>query len=257
MHVYHLNLNSDQIENSKLVILPGDPFRVPKLAESIGGDIEELSWKREYRTFIVRKGNNAFLITSTGIGGPSTSIAIEELAMLGVKDFVRVGTTGSIQKYAKVGDVVISKGSVRLDGASTHYAPIEYPAVSDIFLTNLLIEAAKRKNINYHVGITVSSDTFYPGQERYDSYSGYVIKRFRETMKEWQKLGCLNYEMESATLFTVSSALGLRSACITGIIVNRAISEEVALEDLEIGEKNSISVISQFIEEYFSENGQM
>ena len=255
MHVYHLNLNSEQIEGAKLVILPGDPFRVPKLAESIGGEIKEISWKREYRSFLVKRDNNVFLITSTGIGGPSTSIAIEELAMLGVKDFVRVGTTGSIQEYAKVGDVVISKGSVRLDGASTHYAPIEYPAVADIDLTNMLISAAKKKGIKYHVGITVSSDTFYPGQERYDSYSGYVIKRFRDTMKEWQKLGCLNYEMESSTLLTMTSALGLKGASITGIIVNRAVSEEVTQEDLEIGEKNSILVISQFIEEYFSSNG--
>ncbi len=255
MHVYHLNLNSEDIKGAKLVILPGDPFRVPKIAEEMGGKVKELAWKREYRTFLVERDNNFFLITSTGIGGPSTSIAIEELAMLGVKDFVRVGTTGSIQKHVKVGDVIISKASVRLDGASTHYAPIEYPAVADIRLTNLLVDAAKKSNVDYHVGITVSSDTFYPGQERYDSYSGYVIKRFRDTLKEWQKLGCLNYEMESSTLFTVTSALGLNGACITGVIVNRAISEEVSQNALILGEENSIRVISKFVENYFREDG--
>ena len=158
---------------------------------------------------------------STGIGGPSTSIATEELAQLGVRTFLRVGTTGAIQDDIAVGDVVITTGAVRLDGASQHFAPLEYPAVAHFDCVAALVEAADELGITPHVGVTASSDTFYPGQERYDTVSGYVNRRFAGSRAEWQALNVLNYEMEGATLFTMCAANGWRAGMVSGVLVNR------------------------------------
>jgi len=237
---YHLDLDDKKVAGAKYAILPGDPDRVEHIAKKLDSESKPIAKNREYCTYRGNIHSQKVLVTSTGIGGPSTSIAVDELAQLGLRTFLRVGTTGAIQEYINVGDVIITTGSVRLDGASTHYAPIEYPAVADFEIVQILIEAAKSLNITHHTGITASTDTFYPGQERYDSSSKYVIKRFQGTMSEWQKLHVLNYEMESATLFTMANALGLRAGCVSGVIVNRIIGEEII--DLEIGEKNAIDV---------------
>jgi len=256
---YHLNLSRKQIDNAKIALLPGDPSRAKVIAERIAKNYSTiarlLSSKREYFTYLAEIKSEKILVASTGIGGPSTSIAIDELAYLGVRTFIRVGTTGAIQKGIKVGDVIITSGAVRLDGASCHYAPIEYPAVAHHQIQNALIEASKLlhfsygeigetlNNSCYFVGITVSSDTFYPGQERYDSYSGYVLSRFQGITKEWQKLNVLNYDMESSTLLTLCSALpSLKGCCVSGVIVNREIKEDISEKDLEKGENSAISV---------------
>ncbi len=165
------------------------------------------------------------VVCSTGIGGPSTSIAVEELAQLGVRTFLRVGTTGAIQPHINVGDLIITTGSVRLDGASHHFAPLEYPAVANFECTTALVASARANGFDPHVGITASSDTFYPGQERYDTVSGFVPLRFRESMNEWRALHVLNYEMESATLLTMCAANGWRAGCIAGVLVNRSVNE--------------------------------
>ena len=244
--VYHLNLNKRLIRKSEIALLPGDPFRVVKIAEKIrkhcGGEIVELAWKREFKTALCSYDRKSVLVTSTGIGGPSTSIVIEELAMLGIRTFIRVGTTGAIQKEIKPGDVIITTGSVRLDGASTHYAPIEYPAVAHHEIVDYLIKAATKVNVRYHVGITASSDTFYPGQERYDSFTRYVPRHLQGSLKEWQKLHVLNYEMESSTVLTLCSAMGLRGGCVSGVIDNPILKEDITESNLEAGEENAIKV---------------
>src|SRR5512142_1566838 len=130
--VYHLALDDTMIEGARLALLPGDPGRVMAIAAT--APIErgrEVACKREYRSWLGYIGQVPVLVTSTGIGGPSASIAIDELAQLGIRTFLRVGTTGAIQPHVAVGDVIVTTGAVRLDGASTHYAPIEYPAVAD------------------------------------------------------------------------------------------------------------------------------
>jgi uridine phosphorylase len=241
--VYHLALRRGQLEGARLALLPGDPGRVEHIARSAPLErARELASKREYRTWIAYAGGRALLVTSTGIGGPSASIAIDELAQLGVTTFIRVGTTGAIQPYVEVGDAVVTTGAVRLDGASTHYAPIEYPAVAHHEVVNALLEAARAAGVTGRAGITCTCDTFYPGQERYDSFSGYVPRRFQGITEEWRRLGVLNYEMEAATLLTMASALGLRAGCVAGVVVNRTRSEHVTAEDLERGEQNAVTV---------------
>ncbi len=241
-YVYHLDLDEKKIEGARYALLPGDPFRAEGITRGFDPESRQIAWKREYCTWLGSIKDVPVLVTSTGIGGPSASIAIDELAQLGVRTFIRVGTTGTIQEHINVGDVIITSGSVRLDGASTHYAPIEYPAVADHEIVNTLVEGARAEGITCHVGITASCDTFYPGQERYDSYSGYVPRRFQGITEEWRKLNVLNYEMESATVLTLCSSLGLKGGCVTGVIVRRDQREDITPDDLKIGENNAITV---------------
>lgn len=241
--VYHLDLDKRSIRGARIALLPGDPKRSGLIADEIskvyGGHAERLASKREFSTCLARCGGLNVLVTSTGIGGPSASIAVDELARLGVRTFIRVGTTGAIQKDIKAGDVVITTGAVRLDGASTHYAPLEYPAVADFAVVNALIAGAQKAGVRYHAGVTASSDTFYPGEERGDSFRKYVIKRLQGSAMEWRNLHVLNYEMESATILTMTASMGLMGGCITGV-VNRAGGGAISERDLRLGEKNAV-----------------
>lgn len=234
--VFHLGIERSQLDGATLAIIPGDPGRVERIANAIGPDNKPLASEREFTSRLAHLGDKPIVVCSTGVGGPSTSIAVEELAQLGVTTFIRVGTTGAIQPDIEVGDLIITTGAVRLDGASYHFAPAEYPAVANFDCTRALVDAAANTGARFHVGITASSDTFYPGQERYDTVAGEVAARFRGSLAEWQRLGVLNYEMESATLFTMCAANGWRASCIAGAIVNRSTQEapiEAAVADTE------------------------
>lgn len=237
---YHLKLNRKMTEGATLALLPGDPFRVDKIARALNREYRELAWNREYRTALARLDGRPALVTSTGIGGPSTAIAIEELARL--TSLIRVGTTGGIRAGIQAGDVVITTGAVRLDGASRDYAPIEYPAVAHPEILQALIESARRQRKRHHIGITASTDTFHPSQERPDTFSGYLIKRIRGATEEWRNLGVLNYEMESSTLLVLASVFGLRAGCVTGVVVSRHRGEKITTGRLRTGEKNAIEV---------------
>lgn len=240
--VYHLDLDRGSLDGAHHALLPGDPGRVPSIARALDEEARELAWKREFRSFLARVDGHSVVVTSTGIGGPSASIAVDELAQLGVETFVRVGTTGAIQNEMAVGDVVITTGAVRLDGASTHYAPIEYPAVAHHEVVRALVEAAREESVPYHVGVTASSDTFYPGQERVDSHSGQLLRRIEGQTEELRRLHVLNYEMESATILTMCAALGLRGGCVTGVVGERSRSEAIRPGDAARGEGHVIRV---------------
>lgn len=239
--VFHLGLTPDAIEGATLAIIPGCPDRAGRIAAQLENS-RCLVKTREFHAYIGLLSSTPVVICSTGIGGPSTSIAVEELAQLGIRTFLRIGTTGAIQPHINEGDILISQASVRLDGASQHFAPLAYPAVSDFFATQAMVKACDTLSIPYHIGITASSDTFYPGQERYDTFSGYVPKAFQGSCEEWQKLGVMNYEMESATLFTMCAALGLQAACVAGVLVNRT-RQEIPNVDHHSIEKKSVSVV--------------
>lgn len=225
--LYHIGISAAMVEGAKIALLPGDPGRVEALAKSLG-EAKFIGSHREYTSWLAQVAGMPVLVCSTGMGGPSVAIGLEELARIGITSFIRVGTTGSIQETVELGDVVINNGAVRLDGASKHYAPIEFPAVANLELTNALVTCAKELSIPYHVGISISSDTFWPGQERYNSFAGHVIRSLQGSCKEWQLLGALNYEMETATLFIVAQAFGLKAASICGVIAKRTASEKVA-----------------------------
>ncbi|MCC7201720.1 MAG: uridine phosphorylase [Nitrospirae bacterium] len=241
--VYHLKLSRKSIKGARFALLPGDPGRVPLIASAIDNEgCVEIASNREFRTWLTYMDSHPVVITSTGIGGPSAAIAIEELAQLGINTFIRVGTTGALQRHIKAGDVVITTASVRMDGTSEHYAPIEYPAVANYVVLDALVQAANSLKIRCHTGITASSATFYPGQERMDTFSKYVIRDLAGSKKEWEHLGVLNYEMESATLLTMCNALGLRAGCVTGVISERSQKEKIVEGMIKTAEGNAIAV---------------
>ncbi|MBP4040507.1 uridine phosphorylase [Aeromonas taiwanensis] len=240
--VFHLGLKKADLQGATLAIVPGDPERVKRIAELMDNPVL-LASHREFTTWRGEMDGKAVIVCSTGIGGPSTSIAVEELAQLGIRTFLRIGTTGAIQPHLNVGDVIVTTGSVRLDGASLHFAPMEFPAVADFECTTALVETAKELGSRLHVGVTASSDTFYPGQERYDTVSGRVVQRFQGSMKEWQAMGVLNYEMESATLLTMCSSQGLRAGMVAGVIVNRTQQEIPNAETMAKTESDAIKIV--------------
>lgn len=246
--VFHLGLTKAMLDNAQIAIIPGAPERVERIAKLLDNP-KFLASTREFTSWLGYLKGKAVVVCSTGIGGPSTSIAVEELAQLGIRTFLRAGTTGAIQPHIQVGDTIITTGSVRLDGASLHFAPLEYPAVADFHCTSALYEVAKSyaKQQTY-LGITASSDTFYPGQERYDTYSGKIWQGYQGKLKQWQDLNVLNFEMESATLFTMCSALGLKAAMVAGVIVNRT-QQEIPDESLiHTTEQNTIEIVVKAVE---------
>jgi uridine phosphorylase len=221
---YHIGIGKQELGKATLALIPGDPERVPRIAAKMD-KAEKLGHHREFLSYRGYLDDQPVIICSTGIGGPSTTICVEELAKLGIRDFIRVGTTGAIQSHVAIGDLIVTQAAVRLDGASQHFAPLEYPAVADFTLTSRLVAACHKLGYPAKIGITASSDTFYPGQERYDTFSGRVVRRFRGSLEEWRQLGVLNFEMESASLFTMCSSMGLRAGCIGGVIATRIDSE--------------------------------
>lgn len=231
--VFHLGLTPDRLAGATLAILPGDPGRVGRIS-SLLDEPAPLASHREFTSHLGFLDGVPLVVCSTGIGGPSTSIAVEELGQLGVRTFIRVGTTGAIQPHIEIGSLIVTTGAVRLDGASQHFAPLAYPAVADFEVTTALVAAARAAGQEPHVGITASSDTFYPGQERYDTVSGYVPRSLQGSREEWQALQVLNYEMEAATLFTMCAANGWRAGCIAGVLVNRT-RQEIPDESIVAG----------------------
>ena len=173
---------------------------------------------------------------------------MEELAEIGITNFLRVGTTGAIQPQVKVGDIVITKAAVRIDGTSEHYAPMEYPAVASFDFSACIVEACREIQTPYHVGITASSASFYPGQDRYDSFKGFVPRKFRGLRQEWQHLNVLNYEMESAAVFTIASTFGLRAACFCVVLLNRLKGEHAMLKPFAAPDNACVKVMRRALE---------
>ena len=229
--LYHVGFSANDIKGAKIAILPGDPGRVEGLAKSISDKVEYVATHREYTSWLAWFEGAPILVCSTGMGGPSVGIGIEELARLGITHCIRVGTTGAIQESINLGEVIINNAAVRLDGTSKHYAPLEYPAVASFEITSALVQGAKENAVPYHLGISASSDTFWPGQECYDSFTGYVPRHFQGSLKEWQALGVLNYEMETSALFVICKIFGLEAGSICAAVAKRTESEAVAKGD--------------------------
>ena len=201
------------------VILPGDPGRCESIARFFDG-AEFVVSNREYTTYTGTLLGEKVSVVSTGIGGPSASIAMEELCVLGARTFIRVGTCGGIAEPVRGGDCVIATGAVRMEGTSREYAPIEYPACADFGVTRALAEAAERIPTagRAHIGVVQCKDSFY-GQHSPASMP--VAEELQFKWSAWQRLGVLASEMESAALFTVAAARGLRCGTILRVIWNK------------------------------------
>lgn len=205
--IYHLNLGP---QTAEYAILPGDPGRVPKIAEHLTNP-RKLASNREFTTFSGKLLGKEVLVTSTGIGGPSAAIAMEELAALGVKTFIRVGTCGGIRPDVCGGELVLPSGCIRMEGTSKEYLPIEFPAVPDFDVLSALAQAADSLGLKRKTGVVQSKDSFY-GQHEPERMP--VGPELRYKWQAWKKAGALASEMECAALFSVAASLGVKAGAV-------------------------------------------
>lgn len=212
---FHINIRPS--DAGGWAILPGDPGRCERIAAYLGSPCH-VSSNREFNIWRGSLDGETVLVCSTGIGGPSTAIAVEELAACGVHTMIRVGTCGGISLKVKAGDVVIASGAVRQDGTSREYAPPEYPAVPDADVMLALRDAARSLGYSNHTGVVQSKDSFY-GQHRPDKMA--VAGELNAKWDAWKKLGVLASEMEASTLFTVGALLGIRTGAAFHVIWNQ------------------------------------
>lgn len=221
---YHIGLKQGDV--GEFVILPGDPKRCEKIAQYFDNP-KLVADRREFVTYTGFLDGKKISVTSTGIGGPSASIALEELVKVGAKKFIRVGTCGGMDIDVKGGDLVIATGAIRMEGTSKEYAPIEFPAVADLELTNSLVESAKNLGYEYHTGIVQCKDAFY-GQHNPELMP--VSYELQNKWEAWKRLGCLASEMESAALFVVGSFLRVKVASVFLVVANQE-REKLSLEN--------------------------
>ena len=216
-------------------ILPGDPARVDRIARQLD-NVEELCFNREYRSLKGTYQGVPVLAMSTGMGGASMAIAVEELKNIGVTHIIRIGSAGAMQTGIGLGDLILVSGAVRDDGASKAYVPQQFPAIPDLELLNACIASGRERGFACHVGLARSHDSFY-------------IDDDAEISEYWSKRGVLGADMETAALFTVARLRGLKAASILNNVVlwgedtGEAIGAYADGADLTAqGEKNEITV---------------
>lgn len=212
---YHTQIRSGEV--GRYVLLPGDPKRCISIAKYFDNP-RLIADNREYTTYTGTLDGVPVSVTSTGIGGPSAAIAMEELSLCGVDTFVRVGTCGGMQPDVKSGDIIIATGAVRMEGTTREYAPIEYPAVATFEVSAALAAAAKEQGFPHHIGIVQCKDSFF-GQHTPETMPvGYELQQKWEA---WKQLGCLGSEMESAAVFIVASKLHARAGTSLLVMANQ------------------------------------
>lgn len=214
-HMYHIGFGD--VHGAKYAILPGDPGRVENIAQCFDNPCFYRQ-NREYTTWFCECAGEPVVVISTGMGGPSTAICVEELFETGVRNFIRVGTCGGMATNVIGGDLVIATGAIRMEGTTREYVPVEFPAVANIDVTNALVRAAEQAGAVWHTGILHCKDSFYGQHDPDRMPSGYELK---DKWDAWIKAGCLASEMESATLYIVSQILGARAGCICGVVWNQ------------------------------------
>lgn len=244
---YHIQVAQGEV--GRYVIMPGDPKRCVKIAQYFDDPVL-IADNREYITYTGTLDGVKVSVTSTGIGGPSASIAMEELCRCGADTFVRIGTCGGMQTEVKSGDVVIATGAIRMEGTSKEYAPIEYPAVADLEVTNALVSAAKTKGVPYHAGVVECKDAFYGQHEPEKMPVGYELLSKWEA---WKMMGCLASEMESAALFIAAGKLRVRAGSCFLVVANQE-REKLGLEnpvvhDTDMAIQAAVEAIRNLIKE--------
>lgn len=217
----HIRIGNEH--NVHYALLPGDPARVGVVAQYLEQP-EELAYNREYRTISGVYKGVPILVTSTGIGGVSAGIAIEELKNIGVNVMIRIGSSGALQPQLRLGDLVIAAGAVRNDGASYAYINKAYPAIPDTELLFQVIEAAKKNQARYYTGIVRCHDSFYTDKEQ-------TIDQY------WSDKGILASDMETAALFVIGGLRGIKTASILNVVVEKEGDLEGGINDY-IDEKN-------------------
>lgn len=199
----HIQLSADL--DVKYALLPGDPARVERAKLLLENSVD-LAFNREYKSVLGTYQGMKVLVISSGIGGPSTAIAIEELAKIGIEGIIRIGSCGSLHPDVHLGDVIIATAAVRDDGASRAYIDLAYPAAADLDLLIRLRTSAEKERIPYRLGIVRSHDSFYTARE--EQLTAY-----------WSGNGIVGSDMETATLFVVGALRGLKTASLLNVVV--------------------------------------
>lgn len=212
---FHLKIKPGDV--GRYVLLPGDPGRCEKIAERFD-DYHLVAYNREFKIYTGTIEGTPVSVCSTGIGGASASIALEELAHCGADTMIRVGSSGGMDPEVLGGDIVIATGAIRMEGTSREYAPIEYPAVANLDVTNALVAAAKEKGLSCHTGVVQCKDAFYGQHEPEAMPVGYELLNKWEA---WKKMGCLASEMESAALFIAAGKLRARAGSCFLVLANQ------------------------------------
>ena len=212
---YHIQVAEGEV--GRYVIMPGDPKRCVKIAQYFDNPIL-VADNREYITYTGTLDGVKVSVTSTGIGGPSAAIAMEELYRCGADTFIRIGTCGGMQTEVKSGDVIIATGAIRMEGTSREYAPMEFPSVADLSVTNALVHAAEKKGYPFHTGVVQCKDAFYGQHDPMSMPVGYELMNKWDA---WMKCGCLASEMESAAIFIVGSTLRVRTGTVLLVMANQ------------------------------------
>ncbi|MDR2174970.1 MAG: nucleoside phosphorylase [Synergistaceae bacterium] len=215
---YHIRCRRGEV--ARFCLLPGDPKRVPQIAAG-WDEGHEAADSREHATWTGRVGGVDISACSTGVGGGSTANALEDLAEIGCDTLIRVGTCGAMQKRIAPGDLIVCTAAVRRDGTSDDYVINAYPAAAHYETVLALIEAAERVGCPYHVGPVCTAASFFPGQGR-PGVGGYAQSSANAILRDMQAAGVLAFEMEAATVFTVSSLYGLRAGAVFTVVANRA-----------------------------------
>lgn len=242
---YHTGVGPADI--GKYVIMPGDPKRCKKIAEHFD-NARLVADVREFTTYTGTLEGVPVSVTSTGIGGPSASIAIDELSKCGAHTFIRIGTCGGMQENVLGGDVVIATGAVRMEGTSREFAPIEYPAVPDFNVVTALVNAADELKVRHHVGVVQCKDSFFGQHEPEIMPVSYELEN---KWQAWLRMGCLASEMESAALFIAGSFLKVRVGSCFLVIANQERAkkglENKQVHDTEIAVKVAVEALRKLI----------
>ena len=228
---YHTQVGAGDV--GRYVLMPGDPKRCIKIAKYLD-DPKLVADSREYVTYTGSLEGVKVSVTSTGIGGPSTAIAMEELSLCGADTFVRVGTCGGMQPEVKSGDLVIATGAIRMGGTSKEYAPIEFPAVANLEVTNCLKDAAEKFGFAHHTGVVQCKDSFF-GQHEPENMP--VEHELLYKWEAWKRLGCLASEMESAAVFIVAAKLRARAGTCLLVLANQE-REKLGLDNPIVHDTN-------------------
>ena len=209
---YHINCVEGDVGH--YVLLPGDPGRCEAIAQHFDNPVH-IGMNREYNVWTGYLLGEKVSVCSTGIGGPSAAIAMEELVKLGAHTFIRVGTCGGIDLDVLPGDVVVATGSIRFEHTSLEYAPIEFPAVANFDVASALKKASEELGYRTHTGVCQCKDSFY-GQHSPEKSPVYY--ELLQKWESWKRLGVKASEMESAALYVVAAALGVRcGACFHAV----------------------------------------
>jgi len=244
---YHTGVGPEDIGG--YVIMPGDPKRCEKIAAHFDNPVL-VADVREYVTYTGTIDGVKVSVTSTGIGGPSAAIAIDELSKCGAHTFIRIGTCGGMQEEIMGGDVVIATGAIRMEGTSREFAPIEYPAVPDLDVTNALVKSAKDLGIRYHAGVVQCKDSFFGQHEPEIMPVSYELEN---KWQAWLRMGCLASEMESAALFIAGSFLRVRTGSCFLVVANqerakKGLPNEQA-HDTELAIKTAVGAVRELIKQ--------